>query len=152
VSDDGEFDRHVREVIARAIRDEGHIPTIAEIAAGLGRDASDVDRSFARMIEGHVFIPRHGSREIHAYNPFCAEPTAFAVTAGGCEWWGICAWDALGIPAALGTTGTIEARCADCDEPVRVEVGLGGAASGPPGTVMQVVTPARDFWKDIYDT
>lgn len=146
------FDRDVRRAIAAAIRDRGEIPTIAQVAVSLERDRSEIEAAFQRMIEGRVFIPRDQSTEILAYNPFCAESTDFLVTAARRTWWAICAWDALGVPPALGVTGTIDARCADCAEPLRIEVGLGGTASAPEHAVMQVGTPARDFWKDIYRT
>ena len=149
---DAEFDREVRIAIARSIKTRGKVPTIAGIAADMKQDIAAVDASFARMIDGHVFIPRKGSHEIFTYNPFCAEPTDFFVTAGGRIWFGICAWDALGIPAALGETGVVETHCADCNESLVVEVDANGVTEVQTWTVMQVGVPARDFWKDIYFT
>jgi hypothetical protein len=152
VTDAEDFDRGVRATIARAIRQRGAIPTVGEVALALGCDRSDVEAAFLRMIEGRVFIPRHRSPEILAYNPFCSESTNFAVTAADRTWSAICAWDSLGVPPALGVPGSIDARCADCADPIRIEVGLDGRATAPEGTVMQVATPARDFWKNIYRT
>jgi hypothetical protein len=149
---DADFDREVRIAIARSIKTRGKVPTIAAVAAELGKDIETVDASFARMIEGHVFIARKDSHEIFTYNPFCAEPTDFFVTAAGRVWFGICAWDALGIPAALGEAGVVETHCPDCDESLVVEVDADGGTELQTWTVMQVGVPARDFWKDIYFT
>lgn len=149
---DAEVDREVRIAIARSIRTRGKIPTIAAVAADMHMAVADADASFARMIEGHVFIPRKDSHEIYAYDPFCVGPTDFFVTAAGRVWFGICAWDALGIPAALGEAGVIETHCPDCDEPVVVALDANGATELQTWTVMQVGVPARDFWKDIYFT
>ena len=149
---DAEFDREVRIAIARSIKTRGNVPTIAGIAADMNRDIAAVDAAFARMIDGHVFIPRKDSHEIFAYNPFCAEPTDFFVTAAGRIWFGICAWDALGIPAALGEPGVVETHCGDCNEPIVVEVDADGATELQTWTVLQIGVPARDFWKDIYFT
>src|SRR5438034_6724999 len=113
-------DREVRIAIAHAIRTRGKVPTIASIAADTKMDIAVVDASFARMIEGHVFIPQRDSHEIFSYNPFCAERTDFYVTAAGRIWFAVCAWDALGIPAALGEAGVIETHCGDCDESLSV--------------------------------
>ena len=102
MTEDVDFDRDVRNAIARSIREHGVIPTMHGVAVDLGREASDVDASFARMIAGHVFIPRDGSHEIQTYNPFCADPTTFRVAVGGRDWSAICGWDALGIPPLPG--------------------------------------------------
>jgi len=149
---EAEGDREVRAAIARSIKSKGKIPTIAAVAADLGKDLATVDASFARMIEGRVFIPRKGSHEIWAYDPFCVGPTDFFVTAGGRVWFGICAWDALGIPAALGEDGIVETHCADCNESLVVEVDANGATNVETWTVLQVGVRPRDFWKDIYFT
>ena len=55
-------------------------------------------------------------------NPFSVVPTAYRVHAGGRWWYGNCAWDALGICAALHVDGRIETSCPDCGEPLAVEV------------------------------
>lgn len=149
---EAENDREVRIAIARSIKTRGKIPTIAAVATDMDKDVSWVDASFARMIEGRVFIPRRDSHEIYAYDPFCVGPTDFFVTAAGRVWFGICAWDALGIPAALGESGVVETHCADCNESLVVEVDANGITEVQTWTVMQVGVPARDFWKDIYFT
>lgn len=149
---DAEGDREVRTAIARSIKTRGKIPTIAAVAADMGRDIATVDASFARMIEGHIFIPKKDSHEIYAYDPFCVGPTDFFVTAAGRVWFGICAWDALGIPAALGEPGVVETHCGDCGESIVVEVDADGATDVQTWTVVQIGVPARDFWKDIYFT
>lgn len=149
---DAEADREVRIAIARSIKTSGKIPTIAAVAADIGQDVATVDASFARMIDGRVFIPRKGSHEIYAYDPFCVGPTDFFVTAAGRVWFAICGWDALGIPAALGQPGVVETHCADCDESIVVEVDADGGTDLQTWTVLQVGVAARDFWKDIYFT
>lgn len=146
-----DFDHDVRAVIARGIREQGAIPTIAEAATLLRADPAATDAAFARLAEAHVFIPRRGSQEIYAYNPFCSEPTDFSVQAAGREWSAICGWDALGIPPALGTTGTVRTPCGDrCGETITLEVGLGGVATGE--AVFHSGVPSRQGWDDIYFT
>lgn len=147
------FDREVRAAIARSIREQGAIPTIADVAADLRTDVGAVEAAFVRMIEAHVFIPERGSHEIRAYDPFSIGPTPFQVRATGRDWWGICGWDALGIPPALHTTGILTADCGDgCGDPVVIDIGLGGSATSETGAVLHVGVPARSFWEDIYFT
>jgi hypothetical protein len=149
---EADLDREVRSAIARSIKTRGRIPTIAAVATDIGKDVATVDASFARMIEGRVFIPKKGSHEIYAYDPFCVGPTDFFVTVANRVWFAICAWDALGIPAALGEPGVVETHCADCGEPLVVEVDADGGTELQTWTVLQVGVRPRDFWKDIYFT
>jgi hypothetical protein len=149
---DEEFDRRVRQAIAASIRRRGGVPTIALVARDLATDDAAVRASFDRMIAAHVFVAKHGSSEIHAYNPFCSERTDFRVRSDGREWWAMCGWDALGIPAALGAAGTVESSCADCGERIIVDVDRDGTPSAVAGVVLHVGVQAIDFWKDIYLT
>ena len=160
------FDLRVREAIVASIRGRGTVPTIAQTAADMGTEEPLVRASFDRMIAAHVFIPKRDSSEILSYNPFSVEKSDFRVRSGGREWWALCGWDALGIPAALGVAGRIESFCADCSEPIVIDVDRdgtpsanGGAPSSRVGTpssssgiVMHVGVRALDFWKDIYFT
>ncbi len=57
----------------------------------------------------------------------------------------------LSVPL-LVRWSTPEAPCGDCGESIHVEIGLGGEAAGPLGTVLHVGVPAREFWNDIYFT
>lgn len=149
---DAELDRAVRVAIGRAIKMTGRIPTIADVATQESLERDAVDASFARMIERRVFIPMPDSHEIYAFNPFCVGPTDFFVTAGGHLHFAICAWDALGIAPALGTEGTIEARCGDCAQPIGIDVDGKGGARAMGDVVVGIGVPARDFWKDIIHT
>lgn len=145
-------DRDVRGSIARSIRERGILPTIAMVADDLKTTTDEVRASFDRMIAAHVFIPRRGSSEIYAYDPFCVGPTEYRVRVAERDHFAICGWDALGIPSALGMPGTIRTACPDCREPIVIDVdGRGGATSSTP-TVLNVGVPARSFWDDIYFT
>jgi len=149
---DDAFDRRVREAIASSIRRRGAVPKIAQVAVDMKTDGGAVQASFDRMIAAHVFVPQRDSSEIYSYNPFCAEKTDFRVRSDGREWWALCGWDALGIPAALGAAGRVETTCLDCGEAVVIDVDRDGTATASPGTVMNVGVRALDFWKDIYFT
>jgi hypothetical protein len=146
------FDARVRVAIATAIRQRGAVPAIAEVARDLSLDETAVRASFDRMIAAHVFVAKRDSSEIHSYTPFCVERTDFRVRSDGRQWWAMCAWDALGIPNALGVAGTIESSCVDCGERIVVDVDRDGTATTAAGAVMYVGVKAIDFWKDIHFT
>ena len=81
-------------------------------------------------------------------NPFSAVETPYRVEADGRSWFANCAWDALGIPAALHGEGRIEAECPDCGERLELEVRGGELVSGGE-LLVHFVVPARRWWDDI---
>ena len=91
----------------------GRAPTVADVSRAMGESEVEVDACWRRLHEMHALVlePGAGSATIRMANPFSATPTAFRVHAGGRSWYGNCAWDALGICAALHTDGRIESAC-----------------------------------------
>jgi hypothetical protein len=77
-------------------------------------------------------------------HPFAAHRDGARVDAGGRTWWGNCAWDALGIVAALGLPdATVTAQ----NVAVRVRDGV------PEERVLfHVAVPAAHWWDDIAHT
>lgn len=150
--DPAEFDRDVRSTIAECIQERGAVPSRAEVARRMAADDADVAAAFGRLAAARVMILRPGTAEILSFNPFAAGPTDFRVRSAGRDWWGLCAWDAFGIAAALRSDGVVQGACADvCGVPL--EVRLAGEAVGAlDGVVMQFALPAREWWKDIIFT
>lgn len=83
-------------------------------------------------------------------NPFSAVPTAYRVHASGRWWYASCAWDALGICAALRVNGEIEASCPDCAEPLSVE--LRAQRPSDESLLFHCLVPAVAWWDDIVFT
>jgi hypothetical protein len=148
MSDDQQaFDREVRLHIFRHAAETARVPTPSEIATTLGRPQEEVEESYGRLAAGRALILAPGSTNIWAADPFCAVPSNFRVSALGRTYWGICIWDALGIPAALHADATITARCGDCEDQIVLEVKDGALARGE-GTVHFGV-PAARWWENI---
>jgi Alkylmercury lyase len=79
--------------------------------------------------------------------PFSAVPTAFRVQTPRGAYWGNCIWDGLGIVSMLGGEGTVETRCADCDEPMTLRIEAGGLVDGD--GLAHFAVPAARWWDDI---
>lgn len=152
VSDPAVFDREIRLTIAESIRERGAVPTRAAVAARLAVPDADVAGAFGRLAAARVMILQPVTGEILSFNPFAAGPTDFRIRSAGRDWWSLCAWDAFGVAAALGSDGIVLGSCGDaCGVPL--EVRLAGEAVGAlDGVVMQFGLPARDWWKDIIFT
>ncbi len=139
--------REVRLYVFGEAAATGRVPQPPQISAALGRPETDVRTALQLLAAGRVLILAPNNSTIWAANPFCAVPSGFRVHAAGQRYWGICIWDALGIPAALGADGVVSATCGDCGEPMSLDVRGGRLASG--GGVMHLGVPARHWWDNI---
>ena len=96
------------------------------------------------LADEHVVVLEDGAggRRIHMAHPFAAHREGARVDAGDRTWWGNCAWDGLGIVAALGLPdATVTAQG------ITVQVRAGRIASET--ALFHVAVPARDWWADI---
>jgi hypothetical protein len=94
------------------------------------------------LAERHVVVLDPETDRILMAHPFAAAPAGDAlVDADGRTWFGNCAWDALGIVAALGLeSATVR------NNGVTVRVDRGRVADDG---VFHVAVPARSWWDDI---
>jgi hypothetical protein len=100
----------------------GRAPTIDEVAKASGWTAADVLASWQRLHDQHALVLNPSTSELRMANPFSAVQTAYRVLAAGRWWYANCAWDALGVCAALHTDGHIDTSCPDCLEPLAIKV------------------------------
>ena len=142
------FDLDVRRHIYFSIVANRRPPTATETAAAFELDPVEVEDSYRRLHDAHALVLHPDSVEVWIANPFCFAPTPHRVSAGGRIWTGTCAWDALGIPAALRTDGAIDSACACCDEPVDLRVEGGELVEGA-DLLVHILVPARRWWDDI---
>jgi hypothetical protein len=98
----------------------------------------------------HALVLEPDRTEIRMANPFSAVPTPYRVEAGGGSWYGNCAWDAFGIPAALHVDGHVSSACPDCGEPI--EINIRDERPVPDEHVFHVAVPAAHWWDDIVFT
>ncbi|MDQ6729172.1 MAG: alkylmercury lyase family protein [Actinomycetota bacterium] len=120
------------------------------MADATGLLPGDVETEWRELHRRHALVLNPGTSEIRMANPFSAVPTAYRVQAGGHAWYANCAWDALGICAALHTDGHVDTSCPDCDAPVSLE--MSGQRPGDEGLVFHCLVPAARWWDDIVFT
>jgi Alkylmercury lyase len=143
-----ELDLRIREHVYASFVRDGAAASPAEVAAELGLDEPVVTGAYRRLHEAHAIVLQGDSLEIRMLNPFSAVETPHRVEANGRSWFANCAWDALGILAALRVDGTVESRCPDCGEPVELEVREGELVRGA-DLLVHFAVPARRWWDDI---
>ena len=141
------LDTAVRLEVYRYFTDQGRPPVPAEVADTLATDQGSVEDSLRRLAEAHVLVLVPGAPYIWMAMPLSAIPTPFRVEIDGRRFFGNCIWDALGVVAMLGGTGTVTTWCPDCDEQMSVTVAEGRIAPG--GGVVHFAVPAARWWDDI---
>jgi hypothetical protein len=74
--------------------------------------------------ERHAFFLEPETLTIRMANPFSGIPTDFKVHVNGKTYYANCAWDMLGIPAALASRSdaVIEAVCTESNDAVQLEI------------------------------
>ncbi len=145
-----DFDLRVRRHVYRHFVERGRAPALEEIARALGAGQGEVERSLRRLHDAHALVLEQGAPAIRMAHPFSAVETRHRVRSAGRWWHANCAWDAFGIPAALGVDGHVSSRCACCDEPIDIDVV--GRRPVQEESVVHVLLPARRWWEDIVFT
>jgi hypothetical protein len=142
-----DWDWAVRAEIYRTLAEHGSVPTIGELAAAVGGTEDRVRVALQRLFEAHQIAPLPSGDGVWMAHPFSGVPTDYVVKTPRMTCYANCAWDALGVPAILGSDGWTSTRCAESGEPM--EFGIrDGALRGDDG-VVHLVTPIRDAWVDI---
>jgi Alkylmercury lyase len=125
----------------------GRAPTPDEVADAVGAATDAVLEGWRRLHEAHALVLDDDGTSIRMANPFSGVRTPFRVHADGRDWFANCPWDAFGICAALHVDGRIETTCADCGDPLTVEVR--DMQPDDPSLLFHSLMPARRWWDDI---
>ena len=135
-------DLELRNLVYRQFVELGRAPTLDELGTH--------EAALQRLHEARMLVLEPDRPEIRMVIPFSAVPTPYRVEAAGRSWFANCAWDAFGIPAALGVDGHISSSCPDCGEPIEIDVV--DRRPEPADDVFHVLVPARSWWDDIVFT
>jgi Alkylmercury lyase len=141
----------VRNHVYAAFVRDGRVPAPAETAQTLGIEAQAVEPAYHVLHDEHALVLEPDGVRVRMLNPFSVIPTPHVVEAAGRPWYANCAWDALGVPAALRADGVVRSACADCGEPLELEVRGGRLARGSE-LLVHLLVPARRWWDDIVFT
>lgn len=115
--------------------------------AAEGRAPSDCDPEALQRLHDEHRLVLSGPGRIRMAHPFSGIATDVRVQVGNRLWYANCAWDGLGILAALGEDGIVVSYCPDCGE----EAGyiVSGGEIEDCEAVVNFVVPAARWWDDI---
>lgn len=88
--------------------------------------------------------------QIRMANPFSAIPTSYRVRVGEKVWWANCAWDTLGIAAALNLNVDIEANHPTDGQTVTLKVTNGAVTE--PDWLIYFPLPCQQWYDDLVYT
>ena len=146
-----DFDTAVKMNIYESIARTTHAPTSADVAVSLSTSPEEVEAAFERLHTKRLLVPEPGDpTRIRMAPPFSGVETSFRVNVQDKVYYANCAWDALGIAAALHTDAIIEASDGQSGEPMVLEV-LNGQPM-PQSCVIHFAVPAAHWWDDIIYT
>ena len=145
-----EFDVRVKLVIYSHFGETGRGPSPREVAEHIGSDVESVLESYQRLRAQRLLVLKADGSSIRMAPPFSGVPTQHIVEADGVQYFANCAWDALGVPAALHKPGKIYSRCEQSGEPFHLNVGLRGPETSD--WLFHCLVPAAKWWDDIVFT
>ena len=122
MSDDKSILWQVRHFVYQNFAETTHPPSVEETAKHFDITNEETKDLYLELHNRHAFFLDLETLNIRMANPFSGIPTDFKVTANGKTYFSNCAWDMLGIPAALHTDAVIEAKFTESNEEVKLEV------------------------------
>jgi alkylmercury lyase-like protein len=145
-----EPDVRAKLAIYEHFADTGRRPTAEDVAARVGVGGSQLREVLARLRAQRVLVLEPDGESIRMAPPFSGVPTQHRVTSAGISYFANCAWDALGIPAALHRPATVLSRCEQSMEPLELSVTMEGPEASD--WLFHCVVPAAHWWDDIVFT
>ena len=140
----------VRSFVYRHIVERERPPTVDEAASALSIEAGQARSAYRRLHERHALFLEPGTDAVRMAHPFSGAPTPFRVRTDEHSYWANCAWDALGIPAALHADAIILATYAEDGAPAQLVVEAGRVPDH--GEVIHFLLPFRAWYDDLIFT
>ena len=145
-----EFDTQVKLAVYSHFAATGQAPSIGAVAKQTESNLEHVMESYQRLRAQRLLVLEGDGSSIRMAPPFSGVHTQHMVKADGVQYFANCAWDALGIPAALHKAGSVHSQCAQSGEPFQLNVGLQGPE--PSDWLFHCLVPAVKWWDDIVFT
>jgi hypothetical protein len=137
----------IRHFVYNHFADMTRPPGVEETARHFSIPTEDASALYQELHNRHALFLEPGTLNIRMANPFSGIPTDFKVHARGKVYYANCAWDMLGIPAALHSDAVIEAVCTESNEWVKLEVKDGRVTS--PGLLVHFPLSFSHWYDDL---
>lgn len=125
-------------------------PSLDAVAAHFQLSREETIEVFDELNARHAFFLEPGTHDIRIANPFSAVPTDFIVQVQSKAYYANCAWDALGIAAALHSDAVINATYAEDDAPLALTIRDGHVQHLE--AVVHLLVPFANWYDDMVFT
>lgn len=112
----------MRAFVYQHFAERTRAPSVDDTAGHFNINNEEAGGIYTELNNRHAFFLEPGTLTIRMANPFSNIPTDFKVHANSSTYFANCAWDMLGIPAALGCDAKIDAVCTESNEKVNLEI------------------------------
>jgi hypothetical protein len=137
----------VRAFVYQRFGETTRPPHVDETAARFALTHEQAAAAYETLHQRHAFFLKPESQDILMANPFSALETPFRVHAQGRTYFASCAWDSLGVPAALHADAEIEAVCARSEEAIQLSVTNGQVQAAD--ALVHFLIPFRNWYDDL---
>ena len=144
-----ERDWSVRLFVYQCLVEHERSPSVDEVASALGIAVEQAREAYESLHRRHALFLEPGTLDVRMAHPFSARSTPFRVYVSRHAYFANCAWDMLGIPAALHADARIEAVYADTGEAASVSV-VNDAVHGD--GIVYFSLPFRQWYDDLIFT
>ena len=137
----------IRHFVYSHFADKIHPPSVEDAAMHFNISIEEASAFYEELHHRHAFFLEPGTLTVRMAWPFSGIPTDFKVHAHDKTYFANCAWDSLGIPAALHADAEIEAVCAQSGEPIRLRVIDHQVQDSD--TLVHFLLPFREWYNDL---
>lgn len=140
----------IRAFVYHHFAETTRAPSVDETAARFALTHEEAASAYVTLNNHHAFFLNPGTHDILIANPFSGIETSFRVYVEGKCYFANCAWDSLGIPAALHYDADIEAACAHSAEPITLQVQNGQVSASD--VLIHFLVPFKHWYDDLVFT
>ncbi|UCG25045.1 MAG: hypothetical protein JSW55_03360 [Chloroflexota bacterium] len=146
-----DFTTAVKMNIYQTIAETTQVPDVTDVAKSMGRPPAEVQQAFEALANQRLLVLEPGDKtRIRMAPPFSGIETPVLVRVMGKSYHANCAWDALGVAAALHQDADIVATCAYSGESLPIHVRQERVL--PVDCLAHFAVPAALWWQDIIYT
>lgn len=140
----------IRTFVYSHFVDTTRAPSMDETAARFALSREEAASVYKELHNRHAFFLNPGTHDVLMANPFSNVETPFRVHANGKIYFANCAWDSLGIPAALHSDADVEATCSQSGEQISLQVRDGSVSESD--VLIHFLVPFKHWYDDLVFT